>query len=66
MKLSEYMSLKGISDDEMATKLSKDPTTIFRYRRGNVAPPLAVIAEIERITDNAVSFRDFLSPPEAA
>jgi len=64
MKLSEYMSLKGISDEEMGAKLSKDSTTIFRYRRGNVAPPLTVIAEIERITDNAVSFRDFL--PESA
>ena len=67
MKLTDYMQLKGMTDDHLADMLKKDRTLIGRYRRGVVVPPLDVIAEIEKVTDNAVSFRDFLpSSPEAA
>ena len=61
MKLADYMSLKGMDDAELAEILGKDSTSVFRYRRGTVTPPLDVIALIERVTDNAVSFRDFLT-----
>lgn len=66
MKLLEYMQLKGMTDDQLADALNKDRTLIGRYRRGVVVPPLEVIAEIEKLTNNAVSFRDFLSSTEAA
>lgn len=63
MKLANYMNLRGLSDAEMAALIRKDSTSVFRYKRGTVTPPLEVIAAIERATDNAVSFRDFLSEP---
>lgn len=66
MKLNDYMQLKKMTDADMARLLDKDPTSVFRYRRGTVTPPLDVIAAIEKATDNAVSFRDFLPSPEAA
>jgi transcriptional regulator with XRE-family HTH domain len=60
MKLHDYMKLKDISDDAFAAKLGKDRTIVGRYRRGIVIPPLDVLAQIESLTDRAVSFRDFL------
>ena len=60
MKLDDFMRLKGISDDGMGKILSKDRTIVSKYRRGSVMPPLSVIALIEKETDGAVSFRDFL------
>lgn len=64
MKLSEYMALKRMTDDGLADLLGRDRTTIARYRRGDVIPPLTIIARIEEATGRAVSFRDFI--PEAA
>jgi transcriptional regulator with XRE-family HTH domain len=60
MKLSEYMKLKGLTDERMAAELGKDRSIVSKYRSGTVTPPLTVIAEIEKITDSAVSFHDFL------
>jgi ribosome-binding protein aMBF1 (putative translation factor) len=65
MKLQAYMRQNGLTDEKVAAKLSRDRTIISKYRRGLVVPPLSVIAEIEQITDKAVSFKDFL-PDDAA
>ena len=61
MKLDEFMRLKEMSDEAMASILAKDRTIVGKYRRGLVTPPLEVIAEIEKATSGAVSFRDFLA-----
>lgn len=66
MKLSEYMELKGLDDEKFGVSIGKDRSLVSRYRRGEVVPPLEVIAKIEEATRNAVSFRDFLTDGSAA
>jgi len=66
MKLSDYLAMAKISDEQFASVLKKDRTLVGRYRRGEVTPPLDVIAQIEAATDSAVSFRDFLQSETAA
>lgn len=66
MKLDAYMTMSKISDDEFAEKIGKHRTIVSRYRRGEVIPPLEVIAVIDDVTSHAVSFRDFLPSEEAA
>lgn len=63
MKFAEYMAEANISDDAMAVSLKKDRTVIGRYRRGDVVPPLEVIAKIDELTGGRVSYPDFLSAP---
>lgn len=60
MKLAEYMAFKKLPDAKLAAKLGCSRSSVTKYRLGTMTPPLATIAEIERITDYAVSFRDFL------
>ena len=62
MKLHEYLLLKGMTDSEFSVRLGKDRSVITKYRLGTVTPPLEVIADIERASNGAVSFRDFLAP----
>ena len=61
MKLDEYMKLKSVSDDDFASAIGKDRTSVSRYRNEKVTPPLDVIAKIDAETRGAVSFRDFLA-----
>ena len=60
MKLGVYMKLSRLTDEKFAALLGKDRTTAMRYRRGDVVPPIRVAAQIEAITEGAVTFRDFL------
>lgn len=66
MKLSDYMKMKGMTDAEMGAKIGKERSLVSRYRRGEALPALETIAEIESVTDRAVSFRDFLPEESAA
>lgn len=60
MRLHQFMQMAGLTDEQMAEKIGKDRTLVSRYRRGDVTPPLDVIAKIEDATSRAVTFRDFL------
>jgi len=62
MKLKEYLSMKDMTDAQFSELLGKERSVVTKYRLGKVMPPLEVIAEIERATKGAVSFRDFLAP----
>lgn len=66
MKLDAYMNMQRLTDEDMAQKIGKERSLVSRYRRGEVVPPLEIIAKIERVTDHAVSFRDFLKDEAAA
>ncbi len=66
MKLEQFMQMAGLNDEQMAEKIGKDRTLVSRYRRGEVIPPLEIIARIEDATSNAVTFRDFLQDRGAA
>ena len=54
------MKMAGLTDEQMAEKIGKDRTLVSRYRRGDVVPPLEIIAQIESASSGAVTFRDFL------
>jgi transcriptional regulator with XRE-family HTH domain len=60
MTLHDYMKLANIKDAEFSDKIGKDRSAVTKYRLGLITPPLEVIAEIEKATSGAVSFRDFL------
>jgi transcriptional regulator with XRE-family HTH domain len=66
MKLTDYMSLKGLSDEEMGNLIGKERSVVSKYRSGAITPTLQTIARLEEITDRAVSFRDFLAQEESA
>ena len=58
--------LYWLTDEQMAEKIGKDRTLVSRYRRGDVVPPLEIIAQIENASSGAVTFRDFLKDKEGA
>lgn len=66
MKLSEYLNLKNMTDSQFSEAIGKDRSVVTKYRLGNVTPPIDVIAAIDKETNGAVSFRDFLSASGAA
>jgi transcriptional regulator with XRE-family HTH domain len=66
MKLARYMKLNKLTDEKLGVIVNKDRSTVSRYRRGEVIPPLEVIAILDRETDRAVSFRDFVKEEGAA
>ena len=66
MKLHEYMTLTKKTDTELSVRLGKHRATVTKYRLGKLTPPIETIAELDRETNGAVSFRDFLSPNVAA
>jgi transcriptional regulator with XRE-family HTH domain len=66
MKLKEYLALKDMTDSQFSDVLGKDRSVVTKYRLGTVTPPLEVIAKIEKATNGAVSFQDFLAPPSEA
>jgi transcriptional regulator with XRE-family HTH domain len=55
-----------LNDEAFGSLIGKDRTLVSRYRRGEVTPPLEVIADIDKATNSAVSFRDFLAVQERA
>lgn len=69
MKLSDWMTLSGTTDDQMAEKCAVDRVTISRIRRSVNRPSWPLIGKIKEVTDGAVTAEDFapvqvLSPQE--
>lgn len=60
MKLSRYMQLNKMTDSQLAQELGKARTAVLRYRHGTVVPSLSVASLIEKLTDGAVTYRDFI------
>jgi transcriptional regulator with XRE-family HTH domain len=65
MQLSEWMSMNGVSDDQMAEKAKVDRATINRLRRGKHRPSWPLILRLREITAGGVTADDFLVTDEA-
>lgn len=62
MRLSDWMRLQGLSDDQVAEKVEVDRATISRIRRGKHKPSWRVIERLHEITGGDVGADDFLKP----
>lgn len=59
MKLSAYMELTKITDAKLAEKVGRERSTVTRWRRGNTRPDWEAMIALEKVTDGAVTYRDF-------
>lgn len=59
MKLSDYLSSNGISDEAFALVVGMSQSQISRLRRGISRPSWGTVALIERATGGLVSAADF-------
>ncbi|WP_018261916.1 helix-turn-helix transcriptional regulator [Methylobacterium sp. WSM2598] len=65
MKLSDWLKANGKSAAWLASQVGRDPSFITRVKNGDAMPSIAVAAEIQRITNGAVTAVDFV-PATAA
>jgi DNA-binding XRE family transcriptional regulator len=65
MKLADWMTTQGITDDTVATGVETDRTTIGRIRRGLTRPSWELAARLKAFTGGAVTADDFLPEPAA-
>ena len=63
MHIATYMTLRKISDAELAEKAGVNRVTISRVRRGVCAPSLRLAVRIAEITEGAVTPNDFSTAP---
>ena len=60
MTLAEYLEAHKIPEAVFGEKIGKNQSTVGRYKRGEVKPPIVIIAKISEITKGKVQFRDWL------
>lgn len=60
MHLSDYMTLKRLSDQEVAAGIGRDRATVSRIRRRKVRPDWETIERIKTFTHRKVTADDFL------
>jgi transcriptional regulator with XRE-family HTH domain len=60
MHLSDYMALKGLSDEKVAEGLGCSRATVSRIRRRKVRPDWTTIEKIKAFTDDQVTADDFV------
>lgn len=58
MKLDKYLETAKIKPARFADDIGVSASTLSRVLSGKRKPSLALIAKIERATDQAVTFRD--------
>lgn len=66
MRLDDWMTQTGTSDETLADALKVDRTTISRIRRGTRRPSMQMAEGISRETGFAVRLDDFSTLPELA
>lgn len=66
MKLAEYLSTEGLTDEAFGTKVGMSQSQISRIKRGISRPSWDNLAAIERATGGAVLAADFVSQQEPA
>ena len=59
MHLSEYMTAKNLSDEEVAISIGVTRPTVSRIRRKLVRPDWGTIRRIEAFTEGVVTASDF-------
>ncbi len=65
MHLSDYMTLKSLTDDDVAAAIGRVRVSVSRYRRRLVRPDWAAIDAIETFTNGAVGPADWKEIDEA-
>lgn len=60
MNLSDFMRLKEISDQEMATQVGCSEFAVRKWKYGERVPRGAALARIVEVTEGAVTANDFL------
>ena len=61
MKLANYMIKNKLNDVAFAAQLQMTRTTVSRFRRNKTKPSRQAIIQIEKVTNGAVKFKDWLS-----
>ena len=60
MTLDEYMKAKRLTDADVALQVSRDRTTVARWRLGRTRPDFDALIALEKFTKGKVSARDFV------
>lgn len=63
MKLADYLTDAGLKDEDFATKLGCDRTTVLRLRTAQQRPSHALMEKIIAATDGEVQPNDFFELP---
>jgi transcriptional regulator with XRE-family HTH domain len=60
MKLSDYMSLRGLTDEALAKSVGVDRSAVTKWRRETMRPDWPSLAKLAEVTKGAVTPNDFL------
>ena len=60
MKLSEFMQARGISDEELASKIGRTRVSVSRYRRGLETPSAEVIKNLVELSGGEITANELL------
>lgn len=63
MKLHDYLTLKGITDEAFGRKIGCSQSQVSRIKRGVSKPSLGLIERIALATGGAVRANDFMALP---
>lgn len=63
MRLSAYLALRQLNDPAFAKLIGADRQDVHRYRTGQAIPRRAVMQDIFRVTEGAVTPNDFYDLP---
>jgi transcriptional regulator with XRE-family HTH domain len=66
MKLSDYMEMAKITDQDFAGRVGLERSTVTRLRNGKTVPSFQTLERIHAETKGAVSFNDFLHEQDSA
>lgn len=61
MHLSDYMTKRRLSDDQVATAIRRSRVTVSRIRRKKVRPDWATIEALREYSDGQITADDFAS-----
>lgn len=64
MTLSEWMTEKNVSAEQLADQVGVHWATIYKWRARTAFPRVQQLAALERLTEGKVTARDFM--PEVA
>jgi transcriptional regulator with XRE-family HTH domain len=65
MKLSAWLSDKGVSDADFGAMIGRSRSAVSRLRREETQPDWETAAKIREATNGAVTPNDFLPEPSA-
>lgn len=60
MKLHEFMKTANLSDAALAEQVSRDRSTVTRWRNGKSRPDYDALVALAKITKGKVTAADFL------